>query len=755
MKKDPSFETYKAMLETEPTPLPENLGEDAVVQMLEEAKPQQDKKKIKLLPRVVAVAAAAAVAVTCVQLIPWQKKVHTTPAEPAMTETVDTTPANLSKDAPLSQFKSDADLNAYFKNIAARNKTDDRIDGMFGALRKKSADGVAAESVADSAAVTNGALTAYATEEDFFAAGNYGKTNTRSADVDEGDIIKNDGRYFYTASGGKFSIIDAQTMQCVFQGEPKPEQDDQFYSFTSLYVQGDRLIVGGTLYTGSTPTDDVYFGAYVARDSIRPYYYGYLDSCAVTLVYDIADRSKPALLRAAVQDGSVNTSRLVGDILYTVTTHSVYPDADGKNEIVPKVNEEKISCKDIYVSDPKGDCTSYIVLTALDTAHPERDVKTVSMLGYSDVIYCTTDTLYVLRGSYEWSGKTETCGTEIYAFALGNGKPALKASGTVPGFVENHYAVDQYKGFLRLTSTNYDYASDEDVSALYVLNGKLETVGKLVNFARDEQVKSTRFLGDLAYVVTFRNTDPLFAIDLSDPKNPTILGAVKLPGFSEYLHPLSDSLLLGVGYNGDDQSANFSTVKLSLFDISDPTAPKEVDTHIVKDASTDVNFDPKAFVFDSERGVFGLPMSYSIIDSDGNWRGTRNVYKTFAVENGKFTDKKAYLPDSSVSYYRDTFFRGTYIGDKVYTLTSFAVQEFDMDSAEKLRTLIYDEETAEKEKRFYQEEIAADVLIEAKINTEQFETSSPADEAQTVPYDPESTVAPTLIDETTTAKPEP
>ena len=752
MKKDPSFDAYKALLETEATPLPEKLSEDAVVQMLEDAKPKQDKKKIKLFPRIAAVAAAAAIAITCVQMIPWRKTVHTTPVEPEKTETVNYTPLPASqKAAPLSQFSSDADLKAYFGNIAEQRKADDRFDAMFNSLKRKAADGAYVEDyvVADgtSAIAEESRAAANSTVGDV-SAGNYGKTNTRTENVDEGDIVKNDGRYLYTAARGRFSIIDTQTMECVYQGEPKPESDDRWYNFTALYVQGDRLIVSGTLLTGAVIADDVYYGI---RDYAYPYAYGAANSDSVTLVYDIADRSKPALLRAAIQDGAVESSRLVGDILYTVTTHNVDPGASKKRDLVPTVNEKEIPCDRIYVKDPKGDCTTYIVLTALDTAHPQRDVETVSLLGRSDDLYCTTDTLYVLCSNYEWDGRTETCGTEIYAFALNGGKPALKATGTVPGFVDDQYSIDQYKGFLRVTTTNYDYRKDVDVSSLYVLNKKLEMIGALKDFAPDEKVKSTRFLGDLAYVVTFRNTDPLFAVDLSDPSNPKLLGEVKLPGFSEYLHPLSDKLLLGVGYAGDEENVSFNCVKLSLFDISDPTKPKELDTHTVKDAETDVNIDPKAFVYDAERGVFGLPMSYTVYNRNGVWLGTKYVYKTFAVENGKFTDKKAYMNDDLARFYDDPFFRGTYIGEKVYTVTNCEVHEFDMASCEQLRSLIYDKELASKAQRawdpVYEDEDEAEAEKE-----DMYATTSPSTAPQTIPFEADSTVAPVLIDETTTTR---
>ncbi|MBQ7598398.1 MAG: beta-propeller domain-containing protein [Clostridia bacterium] len=737
MKKDPAFDEYKKLLEQEAFPLPEKLTESCVVEMLENAKPQQEKKKIKLFPRIVAAAAAAAIAITAVQMIPWQKTIHTTTVEPTTSQSETPKPLKLSKAAaPLSQFDSRDDLDTYFKNIAARREADSRIDGMFGALRKKSADGFAAESVADSAAVTNGALTAYATEKDFFAAnGNYGKTNTRSADVDEGDVIKNDGRYLYTASGGKFSIIDTQTMQCVFQGEPEPEKENQMYAFSSLYVQGDRLVVSGTLYDGQNPIDDVYYGV---RDYAFPYY-DVMASATVTLVYDIADRSRPALLRAAVQDGGMESSRMVGDVLYTVTTY--YANENKKSTYVPSVNGKEIPCDCIYVKDPKGDATGYIVLTALDTAQPKKEIETLSLLGGSDCIYCTADTLYVLRHQC-LEEDALAYATEIYAFSLQGTDLALQSSGTVPGIVEDQYAIDRFGDYLRVTSTDYDYQTDVDISSLYVLNKKLEIVGALKDFAPDEQVKSTRFLGKTAYVVTFRNTDPLFAIDLSDPAKPSILGKVKLPGFSEYLHPISDTLLLGVGYDGDEQNANYDCIKLSLFDISDPKNPKETDTHIIKQAQSDVHFDPRAFVFDSVRSVFGLPVSYSILDSNRNWRGTNYVYKTFAVKNGAFADEKAYLRGSVDGYHYDTFFRGTYIGERVYTLTESAVQEFDMESCKKIRTLIYDEDSAEESEAALADDLSEDQVLE--------KAKKPP---VTIPYNAESKVAPVLIDDTTTTQP--
>ena len=138
----------------------------------------------------------------------------------------------------------------------------------------------------------------------------------------------------------------------------------------------------------------------------------------------------------------------------------------------------------------------------------------------------------------------------------------------------------------------------------------------LSDIAKDEQIKSVRYMGQYGYVVTFRNTDPLFVIDFSDPTKPEIKGEVKLPGFSEYLHPVGNGMLVGIGYDGDEENANFRSVKISLFDVSDPTKPLEIDNHVIKNASTDVNYDPKAFLYYPEENTIGIPLQYDLVDGN-------------------------------------------------------------------------------------------------------------------------------------------
>ena len=185
---------------------------------------------------------------------------------------------------------------------------------------------------------------------------------------------------------------------------------------------------------------------------------------------------------------------------------------------------------------------------------------------------------------------------------------------------------------------------------------------------------------------------PSVAVRTSFDVPAAIVGAVKLPGFSSYLHPLDDHTLLGVGYNGDDESADLDTVKLSLFDISDPTHPQETDSRVIKQADTDVNYEPKAFVFDSRSGAFFLPVSYNLFEKNGDYAGTQYVLKRYAAANGKFTEEQAYVHGAEQGGYAySSLFRGTFIGDRVYTVSDTTVKEFDLAGGNVTRTVQYAE----------------------------------------------------------------
>ncbi len=685
----------KALFDTQPE-LPESLSVDAVKETLRQSNVKQFKKKPHLVPKLVAAAAAVAVVVASVSMIPWHSRVTTVPVEnPASTVTAGQsapTPVKALQAPVLSRFESEADLRAYFKNLYQDENSIRRKGIFFGGMKDRATDatGYYEEAVDEIAAApeANGDSVVFNTAN---TAGAYGQTNTRTESVDEADVLKNDGRYLYIAHNGTLTILDTQTMEKIADVKPEPKEKDHTYRIIEAYVRGDRLVLTAADRTEEDGGEVYVRGGYYYEG--LPHYYR---EDAVQLVYDIGDRANPTLLREMQQSGDILQSRMIGDVVYTVTRYdvNVYSKEAVEKNYAPAVDGKQLTNEEILIRDKNEDDTAYLVLSAFDITQKDAAATRVSLLGYSDELYCSNDTLYLLSSDWDVDNDTSRSRTNIYAFGLDGTTVTLRATGAVPGEIGDDYAIDQQDGYLRITTTDYNYSKDVDISSLYVLNNKLEIVGKLEDFAPDEQVKSTRFLGSLAYVVTFRNTDPLFAIDLSDPTHPTVLGKVKLPGFSAYLHPLSDKILLGVGYNGDDESADYQSVKLSLFDISDPTKPQELDSRVIKQAGTDVVYEPKAFVFDSARGAFGLPVSYSLIDKSGSYVGTTYVFKWYTVQDGKFVNEQAFRHDTQTvryGYYYGGLFRGTFIGEKIYTVNAYEVKEFSMENEQLLRTAQYAE----------------------------------------------------------------
>lgn len=487
----------------------------------------------------------------------------------------------------------------------------------------------------------------------------HGNTNVQVAGVDEGDIIKNDGKFIYIATGSatyesRLKIVNTQTMEVAYSGKIEVA-DTENVTVEEIYVNGDILTV-------------VY-----DRSDYEDYYY---ERTSHVDVYDISDRSKPKKVNSKSQDGSFVSSRMIGSVIYNISRHYVRGNSEQEVEkyALPMVDGKALDGCCVYHFD--DDSTVYTVVTALDTANEKAESKSVAILGDVGEIYCSGKKLYTLSGIFEENQDK----TVITSFSLDGTDVTCKAKGTVPGSFNNNYSFDEYNGYLRCATTNYDYTSYKNVSSIYVLNENLEIIGSAINIADDEQVKSVRFMGDKGYVVTFRQTDPLFSLDLSDPKNPKVMGELKLPGYSTYLHPLSDKLLLGIGYGGDEENADTNDLKIALFDISDMTNPKLLDDFIIECAHSEVNYEPKALINYAEKNIIGIPVTsydYGVYE-------TKTV-KSFAILN--YTDNEisqvtGFVHDTTGS---SKLFRGTYIGEKLYTVDEYKIAEHSLSSGEKLR----------------------------------------------------------------------
>ncbi len=483
----------------------------------------------------------------------------------------------------------------------------------------------------------------------------FGTTNVQTVGVDEGDILKNDGRYIYIASSygsdtAKVKIVDTETMEHIGTIDIGNKTEVHIEEF---YVSGDILTV---IYTADTDNSS-YFGS---GDETK------------ADIYDISDKAAPKKVNSHSQNGGFRNSRKIGDILYTISCYRVVAENEKQaaEKAVPSVNGVAIGCDCIYHFE--DDSTTYTVITALDTTKTDK-ATSVAVLGDANEVYCSENTIYLLDTVFE----AQTEKTVITSFSLNGTDIQCKAKGEIKGRFDDNYSFDEYDGYLRAATGYYDYTTYKQVNKVYVLNEKLEVVGESENLNEDEEIKAVRFMGKKGYVVTFRQTDPLYALDLSDPTAPKMTGELKLPGYSTYLHPLSENVLMGIGYDGDEENAKVNNLKIALFDISDMTKPSLLDEFVIINSSTDVNYEPKALIHYPLKSIIGIPViSYST--------GTTEV-KSFAVikyTDNKLSEIKGFIHDSDI-YARN--FRGTYIGELLYTIDDYKIIEHSLLSGEKLR----------------------------------------------------------------------
>lgn len=737
--------------------LPESLKKENVIMMLENEKNKPVKKKKHIFPKILASAAALIIIIASAVVVPviipdkplvdvttttqelkQENEVLTTsPTAPTKKpETID----NGLKATGLKQAESNDELQKHFVKLYRENKIDDFIDGFYG-VAEDSMEFLTDDAFFNTGANMSGApesampgatqasqvlTTAAAAQNNKNEGGtgsddrvvNYAETNTQVENVDEADIIKNDGKYLYILSGGVYnygkrvvSVVDAGNMKLASKIEV--DEEDFYYNIQEMYVRGDRLVLVANEYEKQEVKDE-------NEDSKVMYDVAYPDygkqGKVVSFLYDITDRKNPIFVRKVSQDGSrYISSRMIDGVLYTLSSYSVRGNSEEevKNNAVPEVDGEFVTCDCIYIYD--YDSKSYTVLTAYDTKINGGEVNSVSILGGGEEVYCSGDALYVARHNYD---DNEGNYSEIYSFSLNGTKIAYKASGSVKGNFLNQFSFDEYEGNLRVATNYYSYKKDVDVSSIYVLNKNLEIIGSLEDIAYDEQVKSVRFMGNTGYIVTFRNTDPLFTLDLSDPTAPKVVGEVKLPGFSSYLHPVGDGLVVGLGYDGDEENADFNSLKVSLFDVSDLKNPKELDTFVLKNVSSAALYNHKAFIYYPEENLIGFPVEHYD-------QRTVLSYKLLKIENRVIESHLGYT--HKTERMTGDVFRGTYIGSKLYTIDNYNVCEFDIDTASLLRECeILDVEKDMPEENLYGEVTTPPVMPGGVVAT----TVAPATNAE-------------------------
>lgn len=492
----------------------------------------------------------------------------------------------------------------------------------------------------------------------------------------------------------------------------KPKREDIFYmNVQEMYVLNNRLIA---VLNCQLKREENNANEKAMYDCL--YGGGSGKNITMAVCFDISDRKNVKEEWRVFQDGGYISSRLISDELVLLSNY--YVDLSQDVDVVKATCVPENSCdgkefsrvavNDICIMEDVYD-TSYLVASVLDI-DDENTLKTEAVLGAGQNVYCTTETLYATSTEYSYNNarKAEVFGldsaekTQIYKFDIRNYDIKYLKNASVDGSALNQFSMDEYNGYLRIATTSGNWGENL-INQVYVLDSNLETVGLLKDIAKGERIKSVRFTGNTAYVVTFIQTDPLFVIDLTDVKAPKILGELKIPGYSAYLHPVAEGLVMGVGLDGTETGTN-GGMKVSLFDVSDPTKPVECgkftmsgydsdDRRVYVDS--DAYYDHKALCWDAENKIMYIPYSKNVhvwAYSDGaNYNRTDAGIVALKVNEAEKSLKVAgeYIANATDYAQPDEFSRATYINDVIFGYSTYTglLCSFDKGTQKQMDTL--------------------------------------------------------------------
>lgn len=527
----------------------------------------------------------------------------------------------------------------------------------------------------------------------------YSGTNIQVEGVDEGDIVKTDGTYLYIIREYELIILqvngqevtevshtmvgaavdnEEQESGAILNSEKLPQE---------LYLCGDRAVIISSDYEYSDLPD----GTSESK------------TCTDVDIYDLTNREAPAAVASLGQDGYSIASRMIGDTLFLVTSY--YPDSPDPGRVetfAPCTYRDgertPLECGSIAML-PNDDTMTFSVLGSYSV--PDAGViGTQSILGGGDTVYMNANNLYLCRlafsdtvtetkneDPYVVTSHIDSVDTVISRYAVNDNQLSYCASGTVAGGLLNQFSLDEKDGNLRVVTTeersnyrvyvdeandfeNYKHDSDEKSNDLYVLNADLKPVGSVTGIADGEQVYSVRFQGDYGYLCTYRTTDPIFAVDLTDPAAPEVVGEVKLSGYSDYLHVWNDDLLFGLGMETQEvtdengTTAKLDGMKMVMINKTDPAHLSEAGVMSVNADYSEALTNHKAILVDPARNLIAFPVEGSYL-----------VYG-YTPEEGF-----ALRAEISVSEW-DWHNRGVVIGDYFYVCGSDRVNVLDLNTLE-------------------------------------------------------------------------
>ena len=495
----------------------------------------------------------------------------------------------------------------------------------------------------------------------------YTGTNVQEVGVDEPDIIKTDGSRILIVNNGVLSHIAIEGSQ----GTKTDQIEISDGWGHELFISGNRALLftngGGyddvvIMETSSSESEDM------AEMSVMP---GFYTPIAHVIEIDLSDPYNLQVIGEMRIEGQYLSARLVGDTVRMAINSApnqlewVYPSSPGSEDRATRFNKELIDETTIEDWTPrftltKGETTSSGSLLACEDLHrPESfsgfDVVSVLSFNIADgltegsgvgvlasgqTVYSSLDRFYVATTKWveaeiseedfdEWS---ESYSTDIHAFSISTDAPAqYAASGIVQGTLLNQFSMDEHDGYLRIITTTGSPWDDRNLSESQLVvfeeqESVLKSIGQAGGLGKGESLYSARLLDDIGFAVTFRQIDPFYVLDLSDPTDPEVVGELKIPGFSTYLHPIDENYVVGIGQNATDEGRVLG-LKVSLFDVSDKTDPRETATWTMNDANSPAERDHRAFQ------IYGQ----TIILPVQSWSGKVNGAVLLEVGEGKIS----------------------------------------------------------------------------------------------------------------------
>ncbi|WLD91614.1 beta-propeller domain-containing protein [Alkalihalobacillus sp. AL-G] len=532
----------------------------------------------------------------------------------------------------------------------------------------------------------------------------YSKTNNQVSGVDEADTVKTDGNYLYQVMDGRIIITklipanQMKVMKSITYKQPS-------FSPSQLFLYKEQMVVIGHSYeeikSEKKASDRADLMIAPASSSMK------------AIVYDVSDRSNPVVIREVEMEGHYISARRINEYVYLVAQH--HPnywllDKNEKIDLRPRVFDTSMSDekKPINYTDiqyfPQSKETNYTIISSFNLEKPKADATFTTYLGSGRDMYMSKENLFLAVMSYPdipfETRRDFSPDSTIYKFSIDEEKVTFEGSAEVPGTVLNQFSMDEHDGNFRIVTTKGQVWNDEQPSGnnLYIFDENLKQIGNLEDLARGERIYSARFMQDRIYVVTFKQVDPLFVIDASDPKNPSVLGELKIPGFSNYLHPYDENHLIGFGHDtkivtgkGQEGEPRILTqgVKISLFDVSDVHNPKEKFSEIIGGRGTHspVNHDHKALLVHKKRNLFAFPISVYENVEDGNHYEQNFIFQGAMVYNidlkdGIQLEKKISHLEGNSPYeeWESTIRRMIYIEDNIYAISPTKISAHNMDS---------------------------------------------------------------------------